>query len=294
MTMRVTEGSAIHASLVGLQAKAGRLAQLQSQLSSGRQITRPSDSPTGTATALRLRAELSRIQQYQSNSTNAIGWLQTTDTTMSSITAQLQSARTLMVQGMNQGTGDATSNNAIAAQLDQIRSAVISQANSTYLGRPVFGGTTSGNSAFSPAGVYIGDAGSVSRTIAPGTTVNINVSGPAVFGPNGASVFDVLANASNALRTNPAGLGAQLDALDAAMHQMSGQQAIVGATYNQVQSAQSDMAAGEIDRKSQLSQVQDIDLADMAVQVSSADAAYQAALQTTAKIRQTSLLDFVR
>lgn len=294
MTLRVTEGSAIHASLVGLQAKAGRLAQLQDQLSSGRQITRPSDSPTGTSTALRLRAELSRISQYQGNASDGIGWLQTTDTTMSSITAQLQNARTLIVQGMNTGTGNATSNGAIAAQIDQLRSSVLSLANTSYLGRPVFGGTTAGKQAYDAAANFVGDTNAVSRAIAPGTTVDINVSGTSVFGAPGNSVFDVLANASNALRTNPAALGAQLDALDAAMGQISSQQAVVGATYNRVQSAQADMAAGAIDRKSQLSQVQDIDLADMAIQVSSADAAYQAALQTTAKIRQTSLLDFVR
>ena len=37
-----------------------------------------------------------------------------------------------------------------------------------------------------------------------------------------------------------------------------------------------------------------IDLADMAVKVASANTAYQAALATTAQIRQTSLLDFLK
>jgi flagellar hook-associated protein 3 FlgL len=49
-----------------------------------------------------------------------------------------------------------------------------------------------------------------------------------------------------------------------------------------------------VQRKSQLSEVEDIDLADIAIKVSTADASYQAALATTAKVRQTSLLDFLR
>ncbi len=47
--MRVTVGSASPGSLAGLRSTASRLAGLQSQLSSGRQITRPSDSPSGTS-----------------------------------------------------------------------------------------------------------------------------------------------------------------------------------------------------------------------------------------------------
>ncbi|MDQ1717548.1 MAG: flagellar hook-associated protein 3 FlgL, partial [Pseudonocardiales bacterium] len=92
--MRVTEGSSAYGSLVGLQSAASRLADLQSQLSSGRQITKPSDSPTGTSTALGLRGELQRLSQYQSNATDALGWLNTVDSTLSSSLTQLQNART--------------------------------------------------------------------------------------------------------------------------------------------------------------------------------------------------------
>lgn len=294
MSLRVTEGSSVRASLVGLQANAGRLADLQAQLSSGRQITKPSDSPTGTANALRLRGELSRITQYQNNATDAIGWLSTTDTVMSSIVTQLQTARTLTVQGLNQGTADATSNNAIASQIDQITKSLIALGNSSYVGRPIFGGTTSGQQAFDAVGNYIGDNGNVDRTIGPNTNVTINATGPSVFGSGATSVFTILSNISNALRTNPAALNGSLAQIDTAMQQVSASQASLGAIYNRVTVAQNNLLTDQVDRKSQLSQIQDIDIADMAIRVSSADATYQAALATTAKIRQTSLLDFVR
>jgi flagellar hook-associated protein 3 FlgL len=44
----------------------------------------------------------------------------------------------------------------------------------------------------------------------------------------------------------------------------------------------------------QLSGIEDIDLADMAIKVTTANTTYQAALQTTASIRQLSLLDFLK
>ena len=292
--LRVTEGSTSRGALVGLQSSAGRLSALQQQLSSGRQITRPSDNPTGTVSALQLRSQLKQITQFQSSATDALGWLTTVDSAYSSISTQLQQVRTLVLQGMNTGTGSVTSNEALAQQVDQARSSLLSLANSSYLGRPVFGGTTAGTVAFDNAGNYVGDSGTVSRTVGPNTTVDLNTPGTTGFGPNGGNLFDLLSTISNDLRTNPSGLGADLTALDARQLAITSDQSLAGAKYQRIQGVQTTSNTNTIQLKSQLSDLQDIDLADMAVQVSTANAAYQAALATTAKVSQISLLDFLR
>jgi flagellar hook-associated protein 3 FlgL len=292
--LRVTEGSTSRGALLGLQSSAGRLSALQQQLSSGRQITKPSDNPTGTVSALQLRSQLKQLTQYQASATDALGWLTTVDSAYSSISSQLQQVRTLVLQGMNTGTGSAASNEAIAQQVDQARASLLSLANSTYLGRPVFGGTTAGTVAFDNTGAYVGDTGTVSRTVGPNTTVDLNTPGTTAFGPNGSNLFDLLSSISNDLRTNPSGLGADLTALDARQVAITNDQSLAGAKYQRIQGVQTTSSTNTIQLKSQLSDLQDIDLADMAVQVSSANAAYQAALATTAKISQISLLDFLR
>jgi len=292
--LRVTEGSTSRGALVGLQASAGRLSALQQQLSSGRQITKPSDDPTGTVSALQLRSQLKQITQYQASATDALGWLTTVDSAYSSITGQLQQVRTLVLQGMNTGTGSAGSNTAIAQQVDQARASLLSLANASYLGRPVFGGTTAGTVAFDSTGAYVGDTGTVSRTVGPNTTVDLNTPGTTAFGPNGSNLFDLLSTISSDLVSNPTNLGADLTALDARQVAITGDQSLAGAKYQRIQGVQTTSSTDTIQLKSQLSDLQDIDLADMAVQVSSANAAYQAALATTAKISQISLLDFLR
>jgi flagellar hook-associated protein 3 FlgL len=292
--LRVTEGSTSRGALVGLQTSAGRLSELQQQLSSGRQITKPSDNPTGTVSALQLRSQLKQLTQYQASGTDALGWLTTVDSAYASITSQLQQVRTLVLQGMNTGTGSASSNEAIAQQVDQARASLLSLANASYLGRPVFGGTTASAVAFDSTGAYVGDTGTVSRTVGPNTTVDLNTPGTTGFGPNGSNLFDLLSSISNDLRTNPSGLGADLTALDARQVAITGDQALAGAKYQRIQGVQMTSSTNTTQLKSQLSDLQDIDLADMAVQVSSANAAYQAALATTAKISQISLLDFLR
>ncbi len=292
--LRVTVGSASQASLAGLQAGASRLASLQQQLSSGRQITKPSDSPTGTVSALQLRSQLKQLDQHQANATDALGWLTTVDSTLHSVTKQLQQVRSLVLQGMNTGTGNATSNEALAQQVDQARASLLSLANASYLGRPVFGGTTASSIAFDASGSYVGDTGTVTRTVGPNNAVDLNTPGTAAFGPDGDNLFDLLTDISANLRTNPAGLGADLQRLDARQIAITNEQSLAGAKYQRIQSVQNTATTNRIQLKSQLSELQEIDLADMAIQVSSANAAYHAALATTAKVSQISLLDFLR
>lgn len=292
--IRVTAGSASRNALAGLQADSSRLASLQQQITSGRQITKPSDNPTGTVTALQLRSQLKQVNQYQANASDALGWLTTVDSSLHSITNQLQQVRSLVLQGMNTGTGNATSNEALAQQVDQAKASLLSLSNSSYLGRPVFGGTTAGGVAFDATGSYVGDTGTVSRTVGPNNAIDLNTPGTAAFGPNGSNLFDLLTDISAKLRTNPSGLSADLAQLDARQVSITNEQSLAGAKYQRIQSVQNTANTNLVQLKSQLSDLQEIDLADMAIQVTSANAAYQAALATTAKISQISLLDFLR
>src|SRR3546814_3204441 len=56
--------------------------RLQDQLSSGKLISKPSDSPTGTVSALKLRADLRRGEQLERNANDSIAWLSAADSTM--------------------------------------------------------------------------------------------------------------------------------------------------------------------------------------------------------------------
>lgn len=292
--LRVTEANAASGSLAGLQAAASRLSALQTQLSSGRKITKPSDDPVGTVAALALRGQLQRSNQYQANASSGIGWLSQVDSTLSSVQTQAQQVRTLILQGSNTGANDASSRNALADSVDQLRQSMLALANTTYEGRPIFGGTTAGSAAFDSSGAYVGDTGSIVRTVGANDDVQINQTGTAVFGPNGGNLFDLLTTVSSDLRTNPSGLSGDLASLDAAMSNLSAQQGQAGSVYQRVQLVQTNASKTSLQLTTELSGLQDVDVADMAIQVSSANLTYQASLQTTANIRQTSLLDYLK
>ena len=76
---RITQRLMVERSLSSLQLGLGRLSTAQEQLSTGRVINRPSDSPTGTNDAMRLRADLAANAQYSRNADDGSSWLDHAD-----------------------------------------------------------------------------------------------------------------------------------------------------------------------------------------------------------------------
>jgi flagellar hook-associated protein 3 FlgL len=279
----------------GLQANQGRLSQTETQLTSGKQISRPSDSPTGTMTAMLLRSDMRTQDQYARNAQDGTNWLNTIDSALGSVNDQAQRVRDLMIQGMSAGAGGSdTARAGIASEVQQLRQSVIGVANTKYIDRPVFGGTTNGGAAYDGDGNYQGDSGTVMRTVAEGTKVRVDAPGDEVFGTGDTQLFKVLADVADHMVNDPSQLSNDLDRLDAAMKNIQTAQASVGARTNRVQSLQQTANDRQVDLQSQLSEVEDIDLPKTITDMTLQQTAYQAALGATAKVIQPSLMDFLR
>jgi len=292
---RITQSMMNSRSVDSLQTSLSRLAKLQEQLSTGRVLNRPSDSPTDTTSAMRIRSSLADVKQYGRNAEDGNGWLSTIDAALTSANDQVMRARDLALQGANEGVAGQPARDALAAEVDQIRAGLVNTANSDYLGRPVFGGVTAGGVAYDAAGTYVGTPGAVNRTVGAGTSVRVDVDGNAAFGPAGSSVFDHLAALSTALRTgNQAGISASITALDADRTQITTTQAEVGSRQNRVESAINAASDGELRLRTSLSDIENADLPKTTVDLQMQQVAYQAALGATSKVIQHSLLDFLR
>ena len=291
---RITQRSLSTSTLAGLQANLARLQDTQARLSSGRAIQRPSDSPTGTMSALRLRADLDRYAQLDRNADDGKARLGTADTALTDGLSILREARDAVLQGANSSLS-ATDREALAAQVDGLRTSLLAVANTKYLQQPIFAGTAGATSAYDASGAYQGNAGAVTRSIAPGVKVAVNATGEEAFGPAGNDIFTVLANISNDLRTNPSNLTTtDLGQLDAGYLRMQNTLASVGSRYHQIEIMQGRNQANQLESQNQLSEVEGVDLPATTVNLQLQEVAYQAALGATAKVIQPSLVDFLR
>ncbi len=299
MIGRVTHQTIQRSSLANLQLNLSTMADLQARMSGGKVITKPSDDPGGTASALQLRADKRAAEQYSRNIDNGTGWLSTVDTALDNATTSLRRARDLTVQGANSGTLNPTSREALAVELEGIRDAILSQANATYVGRSVFAGTSDASVAFTGAtGVppyqHSGTAGAtVERRVANDTTVRVDGDGIAAFGQGATSVFALLDSIASDLRTG-VDVNPRLNEIDARMKSMLSERAVVGTRYNALETASKTTAKAIVDLKGQISAIEDIDLAEVIVELQSQEVQYQAALGATSRVLQPSLLDFLR
>ncbi len=294
MTTRITERMIMSRSFGSLQTGIGRLATSQEHLSSGKLINRPSDSPTGTNDAMRLRSALAANAQYGTNAQDGTAWLNNADSTLQSMLDSTVSARGLILQGSNSGSMDTDARASLATALKGLRDGLLGEANTQYLGRPLFGGTTGGSVAYDSTGTFVGDQFEISRTVGQGVEVPVNVTGPSAFSAGGKDLFGVLDNAVTALTTDPSQLSASLSDLDAVMNSMKSALTDVGTRTNRIDAATTALAGSTLDTKSALSGIEDVDVASAIVDLQLQQVAYQASLGATAKVIQPSLLDFLR
>jgi flagellar hook-associated protein 3 FlgL len=291
---RITQNMMAQRSLEGMYSGLGRLSKLQEQVSSGKVLTKPSDSPSDTTAAMRLRASLVEVGQQSRNIDDGQAWLARVDDTVQSAVLQTRHARELGLQA-NSGAMNPGSRDALASEIESLRDSLLSLANTTHLDRPVFGGLTPGSAAYDDSGAFVGIAGEVTRSVADGVKVRVDADARAVFGPDGANLFDNLQALADAVRSgDTAAIGSGLGALDTDLNRLGVSLIDIGARTSALDRAAVSAADRELSLKGSLAGVEDVDLPKALMDLKLAETSYQAALASTARVMQPSLLDFLR
>jgi flagellar hook-associated protein 3 FlgL len=277
------------------------MGRTQTSISSGRQITKPSDDPLATQRDLGLRGALEGAQQQGRNVDQAQGWLQSTDSALADVGDVINRVRELTVQGASDSLGD-QQRKAIALEIDQLIDSVKDSANGTFQGTFVFGGTKTTTAPYTTASdTYQGDAGTVARTIGPGVSVQVNTDISGLLGNGGGDgkLLDTLRQIAVDLRSG-ASTGydrlrnQDLKALTDNQDLLNQARATVGATMSRLDAAKSRLSDIETTTTKLLSETEDTDLAKAILELTNQQNVYQAALRSGASIIQPSLLDFLR
>jgi flagellar hook-associated protein 3 FlgL len=239
-----------------------------------------------------VRAEIAATNQYKRNIDDGTGWLNTLDSALNAATGLLRQVRDAVIQGSN-GSLNQDARDALAQQVESLRGDLLGTANTRYLGRSGFAGT-SDDAAFTAdtPPTFNGTPGeAVHRRIGPELTVRVDVDGQAVFGDT--AVFDVLDRISASLRagTDPS---THLGALDEAMSTVVAARSDVGNRLAQLTRAGQANTDATVSLEARRSSIEDIDLGKAALDLQLQHTAYQAALAVTAKVLQPSLVDFLR
>jgi flagellar hook-associated protein 3 FlgL len=304
VSTRVTNEMVTSSTLASLNSAQLALQRSERELSSGRSINEPADDPVGTSQAISLQSALDGLSGYEQDAHDGVAWLSSATGALTSLGQLTMRARELILQASN-GIDSQSDLNNIASEIEQIAETVKQTADAQYAGQYIFSGTATGTAPYQQGAsdAYAGNEGSIKRSIGPGAGVAVNVPLSSLLGEGKAAgdgkLLDTLRTIAAHLREGtPEAMkalsGSDLEALKANADALSGLEAQVGASTDQLKMALTRIEDLMLTTTEQLSHVQDTDFAQVAMEYSNQQAAYQAALRAGASIVQQSLLDFLR
>jgi flagellar hook-associated protein 3 FlgL len=200
--MRVTEGTGQQQFLTAVGSLESSISQTQNDISSNESFTTASQNPIAAGEVNTYNQALAQSQQYASNGSSAQTNLNTEDSTLSSVTNQLQGLRSLALEATS-GTQNGSDLAGIATQMQSIQSSLLALANTQNgSGEYLFSGFATQTEPFAlsaTGATYNGDNGNTQVQIAAGQSVATSNNGNAVFNniTTGNGTFTVTANAAN-------------------------------------------------------------------------------------------------
>lgn len=307
--MRVTDSLMSRSFLRNLSANTENVMKYQNQLSTLKEVSKPSDDPLKVSKILDLNNSIIQNDQYKTTINDAIQWTNVQDSALSSATESMQRIKTLIQYSAN-GTLSSEDRQANKAEIESEIQGVVDAFNTNFGGRYVFAGKNTTEKPFEVkknddgeiTGItYSGTAegnGNLSREIAPGVSVELNTDGRNFMnaqnsdGSNNLGTF--FSNVLTALDEDDTGkLSSLLDRADQEIENVVSNRSKTGSIFNRLNATLERNDSEKLNLKTMLSENQDIDLAEKYMEYTMESTAYQAALSMGTKILKTSILDYL-
>ena len=285
--------------LAALQQSQTTLNTALQQVSTGKSVTVPSDNPAASAEMVQNTIETGEVDQYTQNVSGTLTMVQTADSALGSVVSSLTQAISLGTEGAN-GTNSAANQQALAQQVQGILSSVVSQANTSYEGSYLFGGTANTTvpytaSAASPSGyTYNGNSGVNSVAVGDDLNVEVNLPGSQIFSNSSNDVLGSLSSLISALQSgNATNIQTATNAVSSALSYVSQQRVFYGNAESQLNSQETYLQQETVSLSTQQTNLVGVDMATAATTLSQAETANSAALAAAAKVLPSTLLNYL-
>lgn len=140
MGIRVTNSMVTKNAMTNINFNKTSLSTLNTQMTTQKKISRPSDDPVVAIRALRLRNNLNEINQYyERNIPDAQSWLELTNDALTNISGVMQTMYEKCEQGAN-GENTTEDRQIILKELQNLSSQIYAEANADYAGRTLLSG----------------------------------------------------------------------------------------------------------------------------------------------------------
>ena len=282
-----------------LQKFTSQQATLQNQISTGQSFVNPSDNPTAYGNVLNLESQKQQLTQYASNNTTATNISNAASSALTSL--QTLSSKAASITSSLSGASAPSAFTSNVATVNQMIEQGLSTLNTQFNGSNLFGGTQTATAPFTAtrdangdvSGVtYNGTASAAGIPVADGTTLS-----PTTDGATNQQMADFVNNMvtlRNALTSQSASaVSATAPALQTSEDNMIQAIGTVGAVQTTLQAVASQNEVKFQTLDSADSAITSTNIAQTVVQLTQAQTSYQAALASSSKIMNMSLLNYL-
>lgn len=258
-------------------------------VSTGKRITNLSDDPVGLTQALDIKSVLSSTEQLERNIILGKSWLTASESALTSVQNLISDANALCVE-MASATKGAAERASAANIIQNTIDEILSLANTEVNGRYIFAGTNTAVAPFNEDGSYNGNDNPFTIKMSRDATMAIGSDGEAVFG----TIFQTMTDLKEALEGNDVnGIQEAMTNLEDHFDHITTKISDIGAKTARMMIRESILQDSNIFNTDRLSQIEDADIAEAIIDLKEKELAYQAALSSSAKIMELSLVDYL-
>ena len=294
--MRVTQKAIYETTRFRLGQITTDLAKANLVVTTGKRINHLRDDPVGITQVLSLKSNLSNLDQIKRNTGVGRTWLNAGETALSSASDIISKSKAVAV-AMNNGTVDSAGRSAAAEEirgyLMQIESIANTRVNDQYL----FGGTKTDTIPFAldnqqnpTTATYSGNSTAFTVKTGKDTTVEVGHDGSTLFPNLFSSMIDLL----NGLEANDVTrIGISIDNLGTNFDTINNAVAEIGSKVVRIDTKEKIIADLDLSYRENLAEVEEADIVEAISKLKATELAYQAALTSSSKLMNISLVDYM-
>lgn len=301
--MRVTNANMANSYMYNIQSTTQKIDRLNKELTGQNVINKVSDDPFKAIKVINLKNEVTSVENLNSNADELLGWAEQTDSVLDSVGSLTNEIKNLITSVSSiHSESDISS---IAKEVTEKVKQIAELFNSSYAGQNIFSGTATDEKAVNiitnPDGsIKIEKSnninnGTLKGEVSPGITISYNATVDEVT--NNGELFDTLNDVLDTLNTMPIDFDKINDlkeGLDKGLNYVLDARSNIGAKINSIENMKENNISNIEKMSETLSMLNDIDIAQKAVELKSAELVYAASLQVGAKLMQNTILDYIR
>lgn len=296
--MRVSNRMMLDSVIKNINKNEEKLFNAQKKVATGKKLTLPSENPVKMGQVLGFNKTLSMIGQYEKNIATGKSRFQIIEPTLESVDELLREAKQLAID-LSSGNIDEPTREYSLKALENIYNQLMDYANTKDGDQYIFSGHQTKTAPYSSDvdfnATWHGDTGDVRIIIGQNKDISLNNNGQKAFEVNGTEFFDMLRDLRSGIQTDDQTLiSDQIDALASAIDHVKGVRIDSSVKYNQLKSVEDKLSQLKINIENLKSNITDANMSEAVIELQAQQTAYEVSLASSARIVQTSLLDFLR